>query len=109
MKAYIIFDEAQALDQAVDLLVELWPNPGATGMLVHRRTRQAAMLRRAPVSWPLSVAQTERGQELRARVLACQGRHGWAATYMAEDNLAICHDCTAPWLWAVAWVCEEEG
>lgn len=103
MTGYLLLDEARALPQGLDLYIESWPRPGATAWAWQRGSGRALLLRgQEPVPQLLPLAQTPQGAQLGARILACQSRHG-AVAYITTENTAICHDCHAPWLWAVPW------
>jgi hypothetical protein len=106
-QALINFDRAWGLSPATDLLVELWPQSGATGLMVHWDTRTARVLEGcANIEMAIPIARTPQGAVLGARILSCQQRHG-AAAFFLPNGTAICHDCNSPFLWMVTW--HQEG
>ena len=107
VRALINFDRAWGLSPTTDLLVELWPRSGATGLMVHWDTRTGTLLKGYPdIDMAIPVARTPQGAVLGARILSCQQRHG-AAAFFLPNGTAICHDCNSPFLWMVTW--RQEG
>jgi hypothetical protein len=108
-QALIDFDNAMPLSPTTDLLVELWPRRGATGLMVHWDTRTASLVPGCPdIVMAVPMAKTPQGSILGAHVIACQQRHG-ASAFFAPDGRAFCHACDSPFLWVVSWRQRDEG